>query len=106
MADNTKSTEGSIRYGLHTVREIFDAAGFDFEKHATVDYGAGEFLDHRLVRVGGLPFDSLDKVIDIPEDAGRVEIEVDGELKKAVTVDKNAEHRTVRELPDTAELPS
>lgn len=105
MADNNE-TQGKIRYGLHTVRELFDAAGFDFEKHATVDYGAGEFIDHRLVRVGGLPFDSLDKVIDIPEDATLVEIEVEGELKKTLTVDKNADHRTVRELPDSAELPS
>jgi len=101
MADK----ELTIRPGLHTVREIFDLAGFDFEKHATVDYGAGEFIDHRVVRVGGLPFDSLDKVIDIPEDADRVEIEVEGELKKALGVEKGAERRSVRELDETAQLP-
>jgi len=101
MADK----ELTIRPGLHTVREIFDIAGFDFEKHATVDYGAGEFIDHRVVRVGGLPFDSVDKVIDIPEDADRVEIEVDGEMKKALSVEKGAELRSVRELSETAQLP-
>jgi hypothetical protein len=104
MADDKK--ELKVSPGLHTVRELFDLADFDFEKHATVDYGAGEFIDHRVVRVGGLPFDSVDKVIDIPEDADRVEIEVEGEMKKALTVQKDAGVRSVRELSDTAQLPS
>jgi len=95
----------SIRHGLHTIRELFEKAEFDFEKHATVDYGAGEQVDHRLVRVGGLPFDSLDKVIDVPAGAGKVEIEVDGEVKKSLSVDADSEHRSARELPDNAELP-
>lgn len=104
MAD--KTSELKIGWGLHTIGEVLEAAQFDFAAHATVDYGAGEFLDHRLVRVGGLSFDSLDKVIDIPESATKVEIEVDGELKKTLVVDNSGEHRTVAALPDSAQLPS
>jgi len=107
MADDNKNSNPSVRPGLHTVRELFDIAGFDFEKHATVDYGAGEFIDHRLVRVGGLSFDNLDRVIDIPEEgADKVDIEVDGELKKSLSIDKKGEYRTLNELPDEAQLPN
>jgi hypothetical protein len=101
MADETTVTPG-----LHSFAEVLERAEFDLDEHATVDYGAGPFVDHRRVTVGGLTFDDPNNVFVVPEDADRVEIRVEGELKKALSVEKGGTYRTVNEVSDAANLPS
>jgi hypothetical protein len=103
MADETTVT---LTPGLHSFAEVFERAEFDLAEHATVDYGAGPFVDHRRVTVGGLTFDDPNNTFVIPEAADRVEIRGEGDLKKSLPVDKDGTYRTVNDVSDAANLPS
>lgn len=70
-----KTVAPTISPGVYTVQEIFDLVGFTFD-----------FDDYRRVKVGGLGFDDLDRSLRIPEGASVVEIQVDGETTKSITV--------------------
>lgn len=70
-----KTTASTISPGVYTVQEIFDLVGFTFD-----------FDDYRRVKVGGLGFDDLGRSLRIPEGASILEIQVDGETAKSITV--------------------
>lgn len=98
-------TDTKISPGVYTVRELLNAAGVDFEKVASVDYGSG--LDYRKVKVGGLPFDDLNTVVRVTDDenTGTLEVRVDDKKVASLTVDHSQENRHSSELPDTANFP-
>jgi hypothetical protein len=85
----------SIQAGLHSVREILDAASFNLEEKAAADYLDGA-VDHRRVKVGGLGFDSADKTIRIPVTADEVEITLDGKKEATLSVDLDEEQKRER----------
>jgi hypothetical protein len=74
-----------IEAGIYTVREIFQIAGFNFEEKAAADHLNGA-PDYRKVKVGGLGFDDLDKVLRVPEAADELVIAVDGVEDTKLTV--------------------
>lgn len=75
----------SLEPGQYTVQELLDAVGVNAQEAAKVDYNEDGW-DRRLIRVGGLRFDSLDDVVEVPEGAESLEITVDGETKGEVAV--------------------
>jgi hypothetical protein len=83
-----------VQAGLHSVRELLDAAGFDFEKEAAADYNDGA-PDFRRVKVGGLSFDDLEKSVNVPPTADSVEITLDG--KKVASLDVELDERQKEE---------
>lgn len=66
-----------ISPGMHSVRDLFAKAGFDFEGQAAADYNDGA-PDYRRVKVGGLSFDDLDREVRVQPTADSVEITLDG----------------------------
>lgn len=85
----------SIKAGLYTVGQIFAEAGFDFEKAAHSDETGG--LDYRRVKVGGLPFDNLDKQVEVPVSADELVISVDGKEELRLEVELDDEQQAARE---------
>jgi len=75
----------ALEPGKYTVKELLDRAGVVPHEVAAVDYNADGW-DRRKIRVGGLPFDDLDDVVEIPEGATDLEITVDGEAKGTLEV--------------------
>lgn len=87
----------SVKPGLYKVSELLEAADFDIKKEAAADYLNGE-VDHRKVQVGGLPFDSVDKVIEVPATANEIVITLDGAEAAKLEVDlSDEEHQKARE---------
>jgi len=76
----------NISPGNYSIRELLDAAGFDFMNEAAVDYNADGW-DRRRIRVGGLSFDDLDERIIVPESADSVSISVDGEESANLSIE-------------------
>lgn len=87
----------SIQAGFHTVREILAAANFDFEAKAAADHLDGG-ADYRRVQVGGLGFDDLDYVINIPTTADDILITVDGKADTVLDVTLNEKQQEERRL--------
>lgn len=78
----------TIQPGMYTVGEIFSIAGFDLAEKAAADHSP-DGVDRRRVRISGLPFDDVDKVIEVNEgDApgAEIEITVDGKVDTVLTV--------------------
>jgi hypothetical protein len=65
-----------IKAGKYTVQDLLDAADFDVKTEAAVDYNESGY-DLRRVQVGGLPFNDLEQVIEVPESATEVEVTLD-----------------------------
>lgn len=85
-----------VKPGLYKVSELLEAADFDIQKEAAADYLNGE-VDHRKVKVGGLPFDSVDKIVEVPVTANEVVITLDGEEAAKLEVDlSDEEHQEAR----------
>lgn len=76
----------SIKSGNHTIKEILDIAEFDFHAKAAADYNDGD-PDFRRVKVGGLGFDDLDKVVHIPSTATEVVITLDDKPEVTLEVE-------------------
>ena len=92
----------SIKAGSQSIRDILAAANFDFEKEAAADYNDGA-PDARRVRVGGLPFDSLDKQVSVPVTADEVEITLDGKKVASLSVELDEKQKEERRYSfDTA----
>jgi hypothetical protein len=86
-----------VKPGLYKVSELLDKAGFDLKKEAAADYLNGE-VDHRRVQVGGLPFDDVEKVIEVPVTANEVVVSLDGKEVAKLEVDlSDEEHQKARE---------
>ena len=60
-------------------------AGVVPHEAAAVDYNADGW-DRRLIRIGGLRFDDLDAMVEVPEGADKVEITVDGKVEGSIDV--------------------
>jgi hypothetical protein len=84
-----------ISAGTHSVQEILDAAGFDFNQNAAADYLNGR-PDFRRVQIGGLAFDSLDDTIHIPVTADDVLITLDGKDHTVLDVTLDEDQRKER----------
>ena len=84
----------SIKPGYHSIREIFHAAEFDLREKAAVEYGDG--VDRRRVKVGGLGFNDVEDVINIPVSADILEITVDGILDVALDLEFNEVTKAAR----------
>lgn len=80
--------------GQYTVRELLEKAEVDPTEVAKVDYNDRGW-DNRLFRVGGLRFDDLDDVIEVPEGATELEITVDSNPVASLAVN-------TREVPEAA----
>ncbi len=85
----------AIEPGQYSVRDLLSKAGVVPHEAAAVDYNADGW-DRRLIRVGGLRFDDLDDVVEVPEGAEKVEIEVDGEAQASLDVNG-------KEVPEAVE---
>lgn len=75
----------AIDPGFYTVQQLLDLAGVDPAEAAKVDYNDRGW-DSNLLRVGGLRFDELDEVINVPEAAIEVVVEANGETIGTVPV--------------------
>lgn len=85
----------SIYAGLHTVREVFNAANFDFEAQAAADYNSGA-PDYRRVKISGLGFDDLGDTVNIPVTIDEVVITLDGAEVARLDVALTDEQRGLR----------
>lgn len=87
----------SVKPGQYKVSELLEAAGFDIEKEAAADYLNGG-VDHRRVKVGGLPFDDVSKLVEVPPTANEVVISLDEDEAAKLEVDlSDEEHQKARE---------
>lgn len=85
----------SIQAGIYTVSEFFDAVGFNFAEKSAADYLDGQ-PDYRRVKIGGIGFDDLEKVFEIPYTTNSLDITVDGKVDETVTVTLTDEQREWR----------
>lgn len=85
----------NIDAGFHTVQEILQKANFDFNSEAAADYLNGQ-PDFRRVRIGGLGFDSLDEVLNIPVTTDELLITLDGKDHTLLDVSLNEEQKKAR----------
>jgi hypothetical protein len=86
-----------INAGVYTVAEILNAAGFDFKKEAAADHLGGA-PDYRRVKVGGIGFDDLDKVVNVPYTANELVITVDGGDHTTLEVNLSDDQKEQRKL--------
>lgn len=70
---------------LVTFAEVFEAADYDWQSEASVDYGDG--VDRRRVKVGGLGFDDVNDSFRLPSNTTSVDITLDGEVVGSVEVE-------------------
>lgn len=78
----------TIQPGMYTVEQIFSIAGFDLAEKASADHSP-DGIDRRRVKIGGLSFDSIDKIINVnegDEPGAQIEITVDGKVEATLTV--------------------
>jgi hypothetical protein len=66
--------------GIYKVKELLDAAGVDFAQ------AEGDF---RRIKIGGLGFDDLDKVIKLPKNGDDVSVTLDGEEIGLIEVEES-----------------
>lgn len=83
-----------IKAGSCTFGEILRAAGFELSD-AGAEYLDGQ-PDLRRVTVGGLGFDSLEDVVTVPVTADKVDVTLDGEVVKSLSVKLSSEQKKER----------